>query len=100
MKFFKLFNPIFLGLFVIVSTFSACLKDGPIVDDPDLNRLVVVPSSNNINLGDTVHFDIIYLGEIIEADLYVNEEKIQGVDYVFNEEDTYEIIAKKVNYKN
>lgn len=88
-----------LLLFTIFLIFG-CIKKGILIDNSDDFQLVVVPSAMEVEVGDTVNFDIILLGEIIEADLYIDSTKISGHKYVFEKRGIYTVHAQKEGVKN
>lgn len=88
-----------LLLFGILLLFG-CLKEGPQINGLEGIQLVVVPSTMEVELGDTVNFDILLLGEIVDADLYIDNSKIPGHEYIFRASGIYTVHAQKEGVKN
>lgn len=68
---------------------------------PKRFKLFIRASSTEITKGETVTFETGYVNiePILEdADIYINETKITGKTYTFNQEGTYTAIARKENF--
>ncbi len=101
MGYLKLSAIKYAGLLVLgILLLSGCLKEGVRGDYSTSFRLVVVPSAQQIEVGENLHFDILLAGEIVNADLYINGQKIQGNEYQFKEEGIYSVFAKKEGARN
>src|SRR5690625_3676498 len=85
-----------LGVLLLIG----CLKEGVKVDGTHDFQLVVVPSAQKAEVGDTMNFDILLLGEIVNADLFVNNKRVSGHQYVFPKQGFYTIHAEKEGFKN
>lgn len=79
---------------------AGCLKEGDMFYDEGGSRLVVVPTATEIEPGETVSFDVLFLGERVEADLFVRNKKINGTSYTFEEAGVYDVFALKEGMKN
>ncbi len=91
-----------IGIFAIcIFSLMGCLEEGNLEGNLKNLRLVIVPSVQEVKAGDTVHFDILLAGEIVEADLYINDEKISNTSYTFTPQaPPYRVYAKKAGYLN
>lgn len=86
----------------------ACSKDSDISKKPDpkepepteKGQLILEASATDIDEGDEVTFTVTADGKAIDADIYVNDQKISGNKQVFPNSGNYEIIAKKKDYKD
>lgn len=85
-----------VGIFLLYG----CLKKGVHVDNSTDYQLVVIPSATEVNVGDTVNFDILLIGEIVEAELYIRGVKMPGHKYVFDKRGIYTVYAKREGVKN
>lgn len=91
----------FAGLFLFgILLLIGCLKEGKLIDSSDDYQLVVVPSAQEVNVGEVINFDILLLGEIVDADIYINSSKISGHEYIFQEPGIYTIYAEREGVKN
>jgi hypothetical protein len=85
--------------------FFACSKDSHGQDDDtetpteEPKQLVLTLSSQTVSAGDEVTFSVTADGQIVEADIYIDNQKIAGDKHVFESSGDYEIVAKKGNYK-
>lgn len=68
--------------------------------DPIVEKtaLVLATSATEIDKGDTVTFDVTADGEAVDADIYINNDKINGITHTFEEAGTYTAVAKKDGY--
>ena len=68
--------------------------------DPIVEKtaLVLATSATEIDKGDTVTFDVTADGEAVDADIYINNDKISGKSHTFDEAGTYTAVAKKEGY--
>lgn len=82
--------------------FSCTKEDGPDPEpDPDStekSELVLTSSSTEIDKGETVTFEVTVDGKVIDADIYINNDKISGASHVFEEAGIHQVIAKKEGY--
>lgn len=68
--------------------------------DPIVEKtaLVLATSATEIDKGDTVTFDVTADDEAVDADIYINNDKINGTTHTFEEAGTYQVVAKKEGY--
>lgn len=85
--------------------FSCSKDDGggnepdPVDPDPtDKTELVLTASATEIDKGDTVTFEITADGKPIEADIYIDDNKIADASHTFDTAGTFQAIAKKEGY--
>lgn len=80
--------------------FSCSKKDDP-SKEPDLDerlQLVIKASSTETMEGQEITFEITADGEVIDAEIYVDNDKISGASYTFEEAGAYTAFAKKEGY--
>lgn len=82
---------------------SACSKsegeNKPDLLDPKDTQLILSASATDIDAGEEVTFTVTAGGENIDADIYINNQKIAGVKHIFQAAGDYEVVAKKDNYR-
>ena len=61
-------------------------------------QLTLTTSANEISEGTEVSFEITVKGESVSADIYINNQKIDGTTFTFESIGTYTVIAKKIGY--
>lgn len=79
----------------ILLLFSCSKNNGA---DPQKDKLVLTASATEIDKGETVTFEIMANGKAIDADIYIDNTKINGTTHTFKEAGTYQIVAKKEGY--
>ena len=73
----------------------------PVPVEPTENgQLVLTASATDIDENEEVTFAVTVEGKPVEADVYVNNQKINSDKHVFTNAGDYEVIAKKNNYKD
>lgn len=81
--------------------FFSCTKEGGAEPGPEeQSELVLTPSETEIDKGDTVTFEVTAGGEAVDAEIYINGNKISGVSHIFDEVGIHQVIAKKEGYTN
>lgn len=83
---------------------TACSKmsepeDNPEPLDPIETQLILSASATDIDTGEEVTFKVIAGGKEIDADIFINNQKITGTKHIFQAAGDYEIVAKKEKYK-
>lgn len=76
--------------------FFSCSKNNGA--DPQKDKLVLTASATEIDKGENVTFEVTANGKAIEADIYIENTKINGTTHTFEEAGTYQIVAKKSGY--
>jgi hypothetical protein len=92
----NLVGAVLFGVFLL----NACSKsDGP-DEKIQQQQLVISTSSTDVMVGDEVTFSVTADGKAIDADIYIDNAKISGAKYTFDDVGTYQAIAKKANYED
>ncbi|MBB4119839.1 hypothetical protein GGR32_002150 [Mesonia hippocampi] len=79
----------------------SCTKEDGSDQEPDPTEksgLMLTASATEISMGDEVTFEVTLEGEATDADIYVDNEKISGTSYAFDETGSYQVMAKKEGY--
>src|SRR5690606_38400131 len=95
------------GVVLLRSTllFFGCAKNSvpdeePVPVEPTENgQLVLTASATDIDENEEVTFAVTVEGKPVEADVYVNNQKINSDKHVFTNAGDYEVIAKKTTIK-
>ncbi len=92
----KLTGLLLCSVFLIFS----CSKNGPGKDGPaeEKTQLILKASLTEINVGEEVSFEITAGEKAMDADIYINDKKIEGNKYIFEQKGNYKAIAKKEGY--
>lgn len=87
---------LFISILILLSgvVLYSCLKDTPF----EIKKLELKASSINIYLGDEVLFDVLVDNKPVTASIFIDDEKISGNGYVFEDVGTFEVIAKLEGY--
>lgn len=92
-------NTRFIGLFFCtIFLFSACSKDTG--ETVEVLQLELQASASEVHEGGEVFFTVTANGEPISADIYIDKQKVDGDSYIFSNVGSYEVVAKKENYKD
>lgn len=81
----------------------ACSKDDVPGNEPEpVNKLQLLlkASANDISEGDEVTFTITADEKVVDADIYIDDEKLIGTSYTFSKSGEYTAVAKKKDYKD
>lgn len=89
-------------LFLMSSIFvlAGCLKEGIDIPEQVIKKLTIVPSATEINAGETVSFDIVFLNDIVAADLIINDVKVPSMEFRFTDPGSYAVFAHKDGMEN
>lgn len=92
---------LFSFLLLFACSKSEVPREEPVPLEPTENgQLVLIASATDIDENEEVTFTVMVDGKPIEADVYVNNEKINNNKHVFAKAGDYEVMAKKSNYKD
>lgn len=83
--------------------FFSCSKENEPGNEPnptEKSELVLTASATEIDKGENVTFEVIANGKAINADIYIDNTKINGTSHTFEEAGTYQVIAKKEGYSD
>lgn len=76
----------------------ACSKDDGPGKEPEKGRLTLEATAVDIDEGDKVTFAVTADGKAIDADIYIDDTKINGTTYAFDKTGVYEVRARKEGY--
>lgn len=80
--------------------FSCSKEEGPgqEPDPTEKSELVLTASATEIDTGDEVTFEVTSEDKAIDADIYIDNEKISGTSHTFDKAGTHQVVAKKEGY--
>jgi len=89
-----------IALFCGILLLFACDKNSASSDlEPDRHpQLVLTASSSEVSEGDEITFSITADNKSVVADIYIDNEKIDGDKWTFEQAGSYKVIAKKSGY--
>lgn len=92
----------YLAVFICtILLLLSCSKDDQSGSNPDplgQIKLTLMSSATEIIEGDEVTFNIMSDGKDIQADIYIDEKKINGTKQLFEESGEYQVIARKKGF--
>lgn len=97
---FLLYKYTSLLLCSLMLLFSCSKNDDPGIE-PDTDeklQLVIKASAMEVMEGEEVTFEVTADDETINADIYIDNDKISGASHTFDNAGTYAVIAKKEGY--
>src|SRR5690606_6086185 len=92
-------NPKFLGILLGSIFLWSCSKDDP-TGHVEKAQLVLTASAVEIEMGETVTFEVTADGTAVDADIYINDNRISGTTHTFEASNTYTVLAKKEGHPN